>query len=293
MKININYSREKILTTLSVLRSFVEVSSQIIDRYKNEPTINSIAMKERNNFWYHELIIDVHNRGILSMESAVDHFMVFIDSLSEPAKTIAPWTCLRGLLESSALAIWFLDPNITAMERVGRCFAFRYEGFTEQIKFLQTINQKSDIFNVQQRIIKVEQDAITVGYPKLIDKKGKTNGIAKHMPNIVELIKITLDKESEYRLLSGIAHGHHWVTRQLGFMVKDVSEDKGIVKYLEKYLHPEMFFFATFTAISSSVKVFWCLSSLYGWDLQEIENFIEKIYNSLDYTIEIRFWRSK
>ena len=286
------YTRAHMLTIISVMRDLIDGTAQIYNGYNAEPSLDSLAMQERKRFSNSELIKDVHYRGVLSMESAADHMMVFVDSISEPAKTIAPWTCVRGLLESSALAVWFLDPRIDAKERVGRCFAFRYSGFVEQIKFFQVEKLDTEIHKAQQRMKKVEQDAISLGYPQLLNKNGEINGIAQHMPSIIELIKLTLNREGDYRLLSGVAHGHHWATSQVGFRFSEENLQGQVVKTLEKHLHPESVLFATNIAVSSFSKVLWNLWRLYGWDIKEIESFLEKIYDRLYYKTEARFWRS-
>ncbi|MBL8103073.1 MAG: hypothetical protein JNM02_11115, partial [Anaerolineales bacterium] len=203
------------------MKVFIDETAQIVNQYKSEPTEDSLAIQERNNYPNKELIKDVHYRGGLSMEAAGDHLMVFVDSISEPAKTIAPWTCVRGLLESCALAVWFLDPNIDAKTRVGRSFAFRYSGFVEQIKYFQVKKLYPQVNKVNQRIKKVENDAILLGYPRLLNKNKGICGIAQNMPSIVELIGATLDREGEYRLLSGVAHGHHWALSQVGFRISE------------------------------------------------------------------------
>ena len=288
-----SYSHEKVLNMISAMRILFDGSAQIYNRYKNEPTSESLAVQERKSFSNQSLIEDVHYRGILSMESAADHLMAFADSIAEPAKTIAPWTSVRGLLESCALAVWFLDPTITANVRVGRCFAFRYLGFIEQIKFLQVNKAHTEIDQVQKRIIKVDQDAVSLGYPRLLDKNGKIAGIAMPMPSIIDLIKTTLDREGEYRLLSGIAHGHHWATQQFGFHVIEVENPEGLkVKAFEKHLHPEIVLFATDIAVSSFARVLWYQWRLYGWDQKEIEDFLDQVYEQLHYKTEARFWLS-
>ena len=286
------YSRENVLNMISAMRVLIDRSAEIYNKYNNEPAPDSIAIQERNSFPNQELIKDVHYRGILSMESAADHLMVFADSITEPAKTIAPWTCVRGLLESSALAVWFLDPTIDAQARVGRCFAFRYSGFIEQIKFFQVDGAVAEINKTQQRINKVEQDAIALGYHRLLKNNGDINGIALYMPRIIELIGTTLNREGEYRLLSGIAHGHHWATSKMGFRVSEENLDGQVVKTLEKHLHPEIVLFATDMAVASYAKVLWYLWRLYGWDKKEIESLLDKIYDQLYYKAELRFWHS-
>jgi hypothetical protein len=286
------YTREHLLNSISAMRSLIDGSAQIINRYNNEPTNDSLATQERNNFPNKELIKDVHYRGSLSMEAAGDHLMVFADSVSEPAKTVAPWTCVRGLLESCALAIWFLDPTIDAKTRVGRCFAFRYLGFTEQIKYFQAEKLYSQINKTKQRIKKVENDAVALGYHQLLNKKGEIYGIAQQMPSIVELIGTTLDREGEYRLLSGVAHGHHWAVSQVGFRISDENLGGQIVKAFVKHLHPESVVFATNIAVMSFAKVLWYLVKLYGWDRKETVSFLDKTYDQFSYNAKSRFWRS-
>ena len=133
---------------------------------------------------------------------------------------------------------------------------------------------------------------MTLGYHRLLNKNGEINGIAIQMPSIIELIRATLDREGEYRLLSGVAHGHHWATSQIGFRVSEENLQGRVVKTFEKHLHPEIVLFATNIAVSSFAKVLWYLWSLYGWDEKEIESFLDRIYDQLQYKTERRFWRS-
>lgn len=167
---NNSFSRDDVLNMVSVVNELIDGSGQLFNQYNNEPAINSQAALEQKNFPKPDSVVDVHCRGILSMEAAGDHLMGFVACLVEPAKTLAPATCVRGLLESCALAAWFLDPAIDAKTRVGRCFAFRYEGFVQQIKCSQVANRTTEINRSRQRIIKVEQEAVALGYPRLLNK---------------------------------------------------------------------------------------------------------------------------
>lgn len=288
---NPNFTDEDVLGMLSSVHSLIDGTALIYNQYNNEPASNSLAYQEQNNFPNQELAKDVHYRGMLSMESAADHLMVFADSIAEPAKTVAPWTCVRGLLESCALAAWFLDPDIDAPVRVGRCFAFRYIGFVQQIKFYKVEQRQSEIDYVQKRMIKVEQEAVALGYPRLLRKNGDINGIAQAMPNITELIGTTLDREAEYRLLSGVAHGHHWATHQVGFREIDVKNTEGqVIKALEKHIHPNFVLYVAHIAVTSFAKVIWYLWRLYGWNLKEVEHLLDTTYEKLHYKPELRFW---
>ncbi|HJZ12149.1 MAG TPA: hypothetical protein VJ521_08360 [Acidobacteriota bacterium] len=226
------------------------------------------------------------------MEAAADHLVAFADSLTEPAKTVAPWTCVRGLLESSAIGIWFLNPQIDVRERVARCFAFRYVGFVQQIKFFQATKELSRIQDVQQRMSNVEQDALSLGYQKLVDKKGNVNGIARRMPAITQLIGETLGEEPAYRLLSAVAHGHHWATQQTSFRVIEApNADGNSEKALEKSVNADFVLFAASVGITSFSKVNWNLWRLYGWNLKELEQLLDATFDQLRYSTNLRFWK--
>jgi len=278
---------------VSVLHDLIDGTNQIYNAYNNEPAPDSLAHREQNSFADPELARDVHYRGIQSMESAADHLMVFADSFVQPAKTIGPWTCVRGLLENCALASWFLDPSIDVRTRVARCFAFRYAGFDQQIKYFQVDNSQTEIEQVKRRIKNVEQNAIRLGYPPLLNKLGNIQGIALQMPRITALIGTTLDREADYRLLSAIAHGHHWATQQIGFRQVEVTDPEGqIIKALEKYVDPDFVVYAAHIAVTSFARVLWYLWRLYGWNIKEIADLLDATYEKLNYNPELRFWHS-
>lgn len=277
---------------LSAVNDLFDGTGRIFNQYQHEPAANSIAEQEVKSFPKPGLVNDVHYRGMLSMEAAGDHLMGFTACLAEPAKTLAPATCVRGLLESCALAAWFLDPDIDVRTRVGRCFAFRHEGFVQQIKCFQVEKRQAEIDLVQKRMTQVEQDAVSLGYPRLLKKSGAINGIAQHMPGITELIGTTLDMETEYRLLSGVAHGHHWAIQQLGFQGVEAQGAGGqAVKALEKYVHPNVALYLGLIATSSFARVIWYLWRLYGWELKEVEHLLDTTFDRVRARAELRFWR--
>lgn len=285
-------THKDVLNMLSAVNDLFDGTGQIFNQYQHEPAANSIADQELKSFPKPSLVNDVHYRGMLSMEAAGDHLMGFTACMAEPAKTLAPATCIRGLLESCALAAWFLDPDIDVRTRVGRCFAFRHEGFVQQIKCFQVEKRQAEIDLVQKRMTQVEQAAVSLGYPRLLKKSGAINGIAQHMPGITELIGTTLDLETEYRLLSGVAHGHHWAIQQLGFQGVEAQGAGGqAIKALEKYVHPNVALYLGLIATSSFARVIWYLWRLYGWELKEVEHLLDTTFDRLRARAELRFWR--
>lgn len=287
-----NFTDIDVVNMLSVLDDFISETARLYNAYGNEPTSNSIAFLERTCFQDREAVESAHYGGLISMEVAADHLMAFRDTLSEPAKTIAPWTCIRGLLESCALASWFLDQKIDVKTRVGRYFAFRYIGFVQQIKLFNIgNNQQLEIKKVEKRIQKVEQDALKLGFPLIRNKAGNIDGIGQKMPDITTLIGLTLNKEAEYRLLSAIAHGHHWATHQIGFRVVEITNSEGKKqKGLKKHIEPMFILWAANIAITSFAKILWEIWSLYGWNKEEIISFLDNTYDKLNFNKQASPW---
>lgn len=291
------YSIETIQKMLVYCETFIEESAKIVNKHHlYGPTPSSQSAQELATFPDRELVFDVYSRGILCFESAADHFFAFISTLQEPAKTLSPYTCVRTILESSAIALWLFDPNIDARERVARCYGFRYKEFTEQIKFFESdklndpMEAQNQIIYVNNRIAAVETNAISLGYPKL-SKNGKITGIGTHMPEVVALIRSTLNKESEYRMLSGVAHSYLWATRQVGFQIIEATDDQGQnFKALEKHAHPEMIVFGSNLALPTFAKVFWTMGKLLGWDMQEIEELLNQTFDKFRFNKNLRFW---
>jgi hypothetical protein len=287
---------EIILKMIAAMNRLIDGSAVIVNKYVNQPLANSIALNEMNSFADRGLVEDAYARASLCFENAADHLMAFSCTLQEPAKTLSPYTCLRSLLESSSLALWLLDVNIDVRERVGRCFGFRYKEFKEQIKFFEADRVNSheaqiEIDKVNKRMTVVENKAIALGYPQL-SKNGKMTGIVTHMPETVGLVKLILDRESEYRLLSSVAHSYLWATRQVGFKLIEATDANGqTIKAVEKHIHPEMILFGINLAVPTFARVFWTIGKLYGWDMQEVEGLLNQVFDEIGFKSNVRFWR--
>jgi hypothetical protein len=93
------------------------------------PAPNSQADIELHTFSRAESVETAYSQGEVLIEAAADNLAAFTKTVTEPVQTIAPWICVRALMEASALASWFLDPRIDARTRVERSLAFRHEGF--------------------------------------------------------------------------------------------------------------------------------------------------------------------
>jgi hypothetical protein len=187
-----------------------------------------------------------------------------------------------------------LDPSIDVSTRVGRSFALRYEGLSQQVKYFKSIHDEALLENANSRINEVEKKACDLGFSKVIDKYGKRNGIAQQMPFITDLIRQTLDEEGTYRLLSAMAHGHNWAVQKLSF--RRVASENPIfandaeVNLFEKNIDPTAILFLCNKAFICHAKSEWFRFQLFGWDQKQLQEIMEITSTSLQINPENHFW---
>jgi hypothetical protein len=258
---------EDALKMIQAIRNLHQETARVLNTLGHAILPGSLAEAELNGFPEPERVKDAYIQANLLFEGAADHLIAFTKTVTEPAATIAPWTCVRALLESCALAAWLIDPAIDATVRVQRSFVFRYEGLDQQVKCLRSFGQTSATDQVLNRIAEVERDALRLGYPSIVNGKGKRNGIAQRMPSITDIINATLNEEATYRLMSAMAHGHMWAYRHLGFKLVDLDGEPT----LEKHLEPFLVQYLCVKTANTFAKPVWQKGRLFGWDMKEIK----------------------
>ena len=157
------------------------------------------------------------------IEVAADQLMAFAKTLESPPQSIDPWTCTRAILESAALAGWLLDPSINARTRIERSLAFRYDGFSEEIKFLRAIGNESSAARVIMKIEKLERLASELGFLPLRNTKGERIGIGQRMNSVTDIVKSVLNEEAFYRLCSAVINGQIGALQGLSFRRLDTT----------------------------------------------------------------------
>ncbi len=237
----------------------------------------SQAEAELNDFQEPERVNDAYIQANLLFEGAADHLIAFTKTITEPATTLAPWTCVRAILESCALAAWLIDPAIDVNVRVQRSFAFRYEGLDQQVKCLRSFGKAADADQMNDRINQVERDALVLGYTPILNDKGKRIGIAQQMPSITNIVNSNLNEEATYRLMSAMAHGHMWAYSHLGFKRVD-DEGKPV---LEKHLEPFLVQYLCIKAANTFAKPVWRKGRLFGWKMQESNAVFASVFTEL------------
>lgn len=262
-------SREKVLMSIDAVNEFMELTSVLWNQHDHLPLPNSQASTELAEFIRPESIGTAFSQGSMLIEAAADHTFAVIKTLTEPAGTISPWACARGVLETSALSMWFFDTGIKADERVRRSLAFRYEGFEQLRKFVQSTKGNFDLQTIKLQVDEVEQISLALGFDKVIDRNGKRIGIGQEMPHITELVIKMLGKEQEYRLLSAMTHAHPWALQHFGFIK---TQDNQMVfenikgAHLEKHLSAESVFFLCTDSVTSLFNALLMNFNLFGWD---------------------------
>lgn len=294
--------------TVQGLENLIDEISIFLQDWANGPTAHSPGVRELKSSQCSESVMTAYSQGAVLAAVSIDQSRACIKTLDEPGQTFAPWTCVRAVLESSALAAWLLDPLIDVNTRVRRSFALRYEGLDQAVKFVRVAGNQADVDERIKRIDEVEKDALNLGYSRVLDKQGKKRiGIGQLMPSATALVKEVLDKEFEYRLYSAVAHGHQWALIHLGLRLMDqeevesndeasrMSEWSAVAqntRILEQHLRPNDVVYLCVAAATSITKPFWFSCQLFGWDTERAKNLMEKSYSRLNIVEGRRFWRN-
>jgi hypothetical protein len=281
------FGANDVLKMVSSCEEFAQRVSELMRTRGMEPTSGSLADVERRTFPNPTLILHAHTCGPLSIESANEHLVGFCRCARPPALSFPSWTNVRGGLEASALGAWLLDPSIDAATRVQRHFSFRYDGFEQQLKQARLTGAAGDVARIEARVAAVERDAIQLGHTALRNRRGVRSGIGMPWPGITNIIASTLAREIDYRLLSSIAHSHHWALGQLGF---DFEEVDGQLVGTKKVDADAMMWLGSVT-FSSTARALWFWWRLYGWDMPILEAIFDATADELRLTDPMRFWR--
>jgi len=252
---------------LSKLEQMHDAVGQFIDANSNEPLPSCRAEIEGRELSSSAPIESAYAQCGLLIDVSADHLASFIRLVEEPVQTIAPWTCIRVTLETSAIAAWLADSRADAITRASRSFARRYEGLMQQVKYANSCGKEGSAGNVEERIDQVQQQATELGLAAVFDKKGRRIGIGQVMPHVTSLVGEMLDQEANYRMLSSIAHAHHWALTQSSFKV--VREGGRL--FVERHITPFWIVAMCRMAASAFVVPVRDWSSAYGWDKEKLE----------------------
>ncbi|REL38419.1 hypothetical protein DYD21_00240 [Rhodohalobacter sp. SW132] len=150
---------------VSAIENLIDKSGELINIHGVNSKPGSISSKELETFQRPLSLKTAYSQGHTFVEVACDQLMAFSRTLKEPIQTVAPFTCSRSVLESCSLAVWLLNNEITAEDRVKRSLSFRFEGMVQQKKLANSSKSKNglEVIDIQtNKIIKIAQD---MSYP--------------------------------------------------------------------------------------------------------------------------------
>lgn len=115
------------------------------------------------------------------------------------------------------------------------------------------------------------------------------------MPNATEMIKLMLDEEHAYRLLSAVAHGHIWAIRQLGFAQAGATfvgpDGVSMTPMLKHSGTLEGYTYLAVRAAKSFARPLWNQCQYFGWDEARLKALLDSVYDEFRGSVNIRFWR--
>lgn len=250
---------------------------ELLTRQGPDPVEGSLAERQMAaNPWASD-VRNAFSQATLLLEISSDHILSFKRTITEPVLPTAAWASVRGVLETSALSLWLLDPNIDPSERAARSYALRYEGLIQQEKFARSINDDTVLRQSTERIEQVVQRAIDQGHKDLLNKRGKRCGLGTRLPSTTQLVASELDAEPEYRLLSAMLHGHHWATQQLSF-VRAVDREQF---FLEKSISPIAILYLAQRAVLFFAAPVRRKFDVYGWKRSVLDSHFDSVLSTL------------
>jgi hypothetical protein len=260
-----------------------------------EPQPQSPAERELTRFPRPESVHTAHGQACMLVEVTADQLTAFIKTVSDPVETIAPYTCVRSLLEAAALSCWILDPAIDARIRVARSLALRYEGILQQQKWARAAGE--DPGKASTRLDEVAKVAQSLGYQAIKDARGQHCGAGMRMPSVTDIIRDMLDEEPLYRLLSAVAHGHHWAIHRLSFALApsqdSISPISGAnLRGVTKQANVVGFAMLVIAAAIALARTAWYHARYLGWDRSTLATLLERHFDQLGATHAVRFWRA-
>ena len=282
------YTPEHVARMRDGMEAFVKDLGETYGKYKCEPAPGSPALLEEADPTFGDQARNAHTAGILALESCADHLFAFLDISTPPVATVASSTCVRGLIEAGSIAGWLLDSQIDVRERVARSYAYRYEGQQQQGR----IGGGAYRSKTNQRVDDLERDALSLGFVRVENKDHERIGIAMIWPGITSLVASVLDEEHMYRLLSAVAHCHHWAVHQIGFRpIPNPVAGRAETFALEKHAHPNVTLLLGQKCMTTMTTVLLHTWSLFEWDRRELVALLEKSFDNIGLADQARAWR--
>ena len=207
----------------SVIQRLVQETSGFVDSQPRDPVDGSPAFADRMDAPRQESVDTAISIVWHFLGAIGEHGTLFCKALTPPIEVIASANCVRAMLEPSALIRWLLDPGIDARGRVGRVYALRRRELDQNRKLYEASGDVKTVRFYVERIREIAEQAEHLGY--VVDRKGpNVTKIAESVPKATDAIRDSLGRETDYRLLSALAHTETLALRRWCY---DVVESDG------------------------------------------------------------------
>ena len=256
------------------------------------PKSGSPAFLEMQAYQRPKSVNTAFSWALIALESSSDHLEALDRLVSEGEYAVSPWTCARGLLESSAIATWLLDPNIDASERVSRSFSLRYSSLCEQRKMATIFNKEQEKVKIENRINDIETMALSLGFSRVLNRNDRRIGIGQQKPKITELVGNQFGFGKLYPVLASMAHCDSIIVLQLASMNIGNTASGYIIKQRAVPRKVQQDLLAN--AVSVYTRGVWMHVIQFGYDAAQTAVVLEKCYNEIKLADnnDIRFWRT-
>jgi hypothetical protein len=265
------------------LEALLQETSRIVCENGITPKGGSPAASDQDAFVSLEAARGIPSQVAQLVEVAGDHISAFAKLIAPPIEVIATWTAMRALLEAAARAKWLLEPGLDTKTRVARSVALRFVGLVEQQRFVRSA-QPDRVPWLRERMNEVERDANSWGLPTIKDKDGKRIGVGVRVPRATDLIEETLGESELYRLMSAVAHGHHWAILALCYRQVERPAPEQLrdgYKPMKKIVHPAALLMLGATAGRVMGTVTWDQCLYYGWDRGNLQVHLGPVLRAL------------
>ncbi len=250
------------------------------NKYKGVPSAGSSASKELCQYADPSALQEAYDKGARSLIMACDYALALDRTLSKPALSFSPWTCLRHIRESCSMCIWVLDASINPKERATRCLNVLFEENKRNRTFLQrdlSRNRESSpklarlIVKADRRKTQLRSQARQLGIKEKLNKRDKFLGFGDGPKSISDRIEATLrDTLLDYSLLSPQAHGDTWAMLLLSTDTE--SFDSGHVLADLSPLHALALIDESLHSIAEGLRNYY---DLHGYDIAEYSKIVD------------------
>lgn len=231
----------------------------------------------------------------LSFQYTHDHLSLFVNLLTGSVDPITSCTIIRSLLETAAIGAWAVDPRIDTIARVSRIYAIRFESIIQQLEVLKCTAgiAPTDIDKTAARIDVLASDAISHGLT--VDRaKGRVKSVGTRKPGPTKMVKEVLNAEWIYRLLSAVAHGHHWALRDIGFAkVEEEGKTSSGGNLYKKRNFTEAVLFVGLHGFLAYSRLLWNVIGYRERSRLKFEELLETTTDRLSVANDLRFWRTE